>query len=186
MEKLLKEYEEYPGILLSWKCYNASGHVHKAPKGVSHFEYYTQVHDAHLVDNYTPVNIKSFVNLHKYKKILTVHVVEGGIYTDGGTKVNRKELPYAKAWINHYFCRSFEDYIFRLYKRGNQHNNFRTFDNWFRCNPEFADREYEMIKPFRYEKLISTCIISNKYHLIAGGNEGTIKRLKEKLNSIKR
>jgi len=42
---------------------------------------------------------------------------------------------YEKAWINHYFSKSWEEYVTRM-KRGNLGNNTRNFDVFFQVNPD--------------------------------------------------
>lgn len=183
LQKLLSEYTDYPAIWLCWKLYNAGGHKTRKPDNLTHFEYYTQTYDAFILHDKIEWMIKSFVNVAKYEGFKTLHQAIGGVYTDYTNDLTRDTMCYQKAWLNHYFCRSWEDYCWRMQKRGNQHNNFRTYDDWFRANPDFASEERAMLESVRYIKLQSTYILSRKYKLISGGNVGAIERLKQKLKT---
>lgn len=138
LERLESEYKDYPGILLSWKMFNANGHI-KRPEGK-------------LIDNYKEVSnflkaaeikyqFKSLVNVKNCVGMHNHHQAVGAVHTNG--RPSRYELPvYEKAWINHYYTKSWEDFKEKLSK-GNLGNNLVDYDNFFNYNPELYKYVFE-------------------------------------------
>ena len=122
-------------------------------------------------------SVKSLVNVHVAKGLKSIHHVIGGVKTNGSTDLHGK-LCYDKAWINHYHSKSWEDYLDRVFRRGNMSNNYRSLDNFFRCSPEFRPRKKEMIYSVRNRHAYCTMWLSRDLHLISGGNEDRLKELK--------
>lgn len=180
LSKLLDEFKMYPSIILCWKNYNASGHLKKKPADVSTMDYYTAEANIWVLHDEIIWMVKSIHNVQRSGGVWTVHMGTDGVYTDLCTEKNRKTACYKKAWINHYFYKSWEDWCYRMIGRGNMHNNFRTFDTWFAGNPEFADKEVSMLNSIRKEHMRSTYVISRKWGLISGGNKTIIDKLKRK------
>jgi hypothetical protein len=96
--------------------------------------------------------------------------------TDGG------HLVFKKAWINHYYTKSWEDYLDRIFSRGNMQNNYRCLDKFFNLNPDMMPMKEKMVNEQRYRHAASTMWISREMKIISGGN---IELLKELSNRIK-
>lgn len=180
LQKLEESLKDEPGVLLSWVMYGANGHE-KRP-------------DGSVVDNYTshlPLtwinmkpkwSVKSLVNVHKCKceYDVVIHVFSGLKHTDGsGVDDN---LSFEKAWLRHYFTKSFEDYKNRVFARGNMSNNFRCFDLFFKISPEFLPRKKEMISKIRNQHAVSTMWISRELKIISGGNQQILEKLQSDYN----
>ena len=128
LHDLLKEYDDKPGLLLHWRWYGASGHI-KKPEGK-------------VMDNYKkcykfhsdfPYNMKSFLNCKKFKNWeQPTHKVEGAVFplTEWGGH---------KAWINHYFTKSWEEWKTKILCRGDVVPNNRKIHEFFYLN---KDLEY--------------------------------------------
>lgn len=177
LESMLEEYNDEYAVFLCWKNYSASGHLDKKQEGITNIEYYDKEVDIWQLHNDIRVMCKSIVNVNKDDKIKTVHITYKGVFTNYKPYTMRGMCCYDKAWINHYFYKSWEDWCYRMFVRGNMHNNFRTFDTWFDGNSEFKDKEVEMLNKVRYEHMRSTYIISNKHKLINGGNTKIVSKL---------
>ena len=173
LEKLENEFKDYGGILLAWRTYGANGHL-KRPEGNVVDNYTKPMPDQFVIDS-TNCNVKSLVNVSKCNNV-HIHISDGCVATDH-EKLKYKQLCFSKAWINHYFTKSWEDYLDRIFARGNMQNNFRCLDKFFKCNPELKSKEKEMIFAQRYKHTASTMWISRKYKIISGGNVDTLKKL---------
>lgn len=132
LDCLIKEFKDEKGIYLAWRTYNANGYV-KRPS-LPTIEAYTTYRE-NTMDN-AGWDFKSFVNMHKAECWDNIHKIHDGVNTRGQHSVRDNELlVYDKAWINHYYTKSWEDWVMRL-KRGNMNNNLRTIDDFFSLNPD--------------------------------------------------
>lgn len=133
LAKLEKEYENYPGVLLSWKMYNANGYI-KRPKGKI-VDIYKETSDF-LKANEIKYQFKSLVNVHKCIGMHNHHQAVGAVHTNGES--SGYELPvYNKAWLRHYYTKSFEDWQEKLSK-GNLGNHLVDYENFFNYNPKLV------------------------------------------------
>lgn len=124
-DKSLKEnlynYKDATSILMIWENYNANGHIYR-PEGK-------------ITDNYTTVCgsmgtdrkiwiCKIFGNLNKNPEWINCH------YSTDFKKQN-------DIYIKHYITKSFEDYCFRIYERGDMYRRvYRNLDMFFQVNPD--------------------------------------------------
>lgn len=176
LQRLTEEFSSEAGILLSWVVYGASGHI-KRPAG-SVCESYTQhMPEGFLLDGGWPWNVKSLVNVHKCPGMKHIHVFKDCVNTSHKTE----GLSFSCAWLNHYYTKSWEDYCERMFRRGNMHNNFRSFDQFFKCSPELQHRQREMVESVRYRHCKSTMWISRSMKIISGGNELRLKELSSRI-----
>lgn len=130
LEKLVSYFgSDISGLYLKWKVYGASGHI-KKPKGS-------------VVDNYKNEGIfeenpcwscKSLVNLKSYFGFMSNHVVYYGFTTLGVP--NPEAITYDKAWINHYYTKSWEDWMTQVLKRGDLSTSNRRIYQFFEVNPD--------------------------------------------------
>lgn len=134
LESLLEPYKEENGVYLYWKMYNANGLVEYEDKPVR--ERFTQTTECHPKKEAAWM-VKSIVNLNKGTWLDSLHHVHDGVNTIG-IKTARVRC-YKKAWINHYFTKSWEEWCWRFTHRGDVANNYRKFDEFFVCNPDMID-----------------------------------------------
>lgn len=118
LPEVLRDFERYPGICLSWAMYDSSGHIEK-PDGLV-IKYYTHRNtDPEYRLNRT---IKSIVNPREVI-VTNVHwcyyrgfkwgVNENGCEITG----NNAEIPsLEKLRVNHYYTKSKEEFLFKLNK----------------------------------------------------------------------
>lgn len=126
IKDVLQKYDDKCGVQLYWHNYGANGHFYR-PEGSTLVNYTkpTIIDQQDLLYYWT----KSFANLKKLTRWIDVHVVE-------------KSVLIQDAWINHYITRSFEDYCYKIYERGDvYHRVYRSFDEFFIYNPEFNREE---------------------------------------------
>lgn len=132
-------YVEFAGVGLSWKLYNANGHI-QAPKGISTLEAYTQEFD------YFEPRIKVIGRLKDIVCFPTVHhfVPARGrlVMTNNRTiyGMSGNYCDYTNGHIKHFLTKSWEDWVRRL-KRGNITRGLRTVKMFFDFNPDL--KKYE-------------------------------------------
>lgn len=179
LNKLEEEFSQYGGILLSWKLYGANGHI-KRPIGNVLDNYKQHLPEGSTLDGTLWCNVKSLVNVHKCSGIRRpIHVFQDCRFTDHKYS-DKGSLVFCKAWINHYYSKSWEDYLDRIFSRGNMQNNFRCLDKFFVVNPEFNSMKEKMINKQRYRHASTTMWISREMKIMSGGNERRIKELQDK------
>lgn len=139
LEKFCCEFQDYRGVYLMYKIYGANGNIERPAGGV--------------VENYGnsipmpyykwKTNHKSLVNL-SYDDIsfLSVHHVRCGVYTDFHQRRHNsydhpeKDLCYKKAWIDHYYTKSWQEWTERFTKRGDVVPANRKLDDFFLYNKD--------------------------------------------------
>ena len=176
LHRLCSEHATDPGILLAWKCYNASGHIKRPDGPVT--EAYTELAPPFATDPQTMWNIKSIAHVPYCNTMISVHHASGAVNTVGSFNIHGP-LCYKKAWLRHYFSKSFEDYCDRMFTRGNLHNNYRSFDNFFRSNPDMMQHRDRLIASVRHRHCNSTMWISRELGIISGGNLGKLMQLEK-------
>lgn len=118
--EFLKDYENYPGVVVNWQPFDSNGHK-KAPKGLV-IENYTRRRRDELSDRC----VKSIVNPREVKYIFNPHCFS---YLKGKLAVNEayekqnndatavtKNLSINKIRLNHYHCKSQEEYAVKISK----------------------------------------------------------------------
>lgn len=182
LERLEEAFADKGGVLLSWMLYGADGHM-KRPRGGVVESYRNHLPPGTRLDTSSDHwNVKSLVNVSRCNGKKSIHVFNGCVFTSrqplGQGKDHR--MTYGKAWLNHYYTKSWEDYLDRIFSRGNMQNNYRCLDKFFRCSPEFRNRRKEMIFAQRHRHCASTMWISHEFKLISGGNTARIEELQKK------
>ena len=174
LKRLEDEYQDRGGVLLSWKMYGANGHV-KRPEGGVVESYKGKQWIAPKEDRQWA--IKSLVNVHVSRGEITVHTFDGCVHTDGGGRFSPH--CYDKAWINHFFTKSWEDWCDRIFSRGNMHNNYRTLDTFFLYNKDMLPQKKDMIFAKRNLHTACTTWISRNLKIISGGNVNLVSKLRK-------
>ena len=175
LDRLCAEFSSAPAVFLFWKMKGASGHIKRPLCSV--VEAYTE--DAPFVSQDEGWNMKSLVNIDKGLGMRTVHHANGAVCTDN---TEGYEPVYSKAWLNHYFSKSWEDWCDRIYKRGDVYKGHRTLAQFFEVNPSMEHLRDELIASVAEKIPNSTHWLDKKRGLIAGGNVKKIMELNRKCN----
>lgn len=176
LDRLLMEYSEHTGIILSWRLYSANGRIKRPQGGI--VESYPKYDD---VSDYTKVwfgaqwAVKCFANLKKNPTVKNVHWINGAINMNGRYYPECKV--YKKAWIRHYYTKSWEEWVYRIMKRGDLCNANRKLNHFFRANPDMKHLQNELIMALAEQIPIGTYILDDYNMIIAGGNINIINRL---------
>ena len=169
LSKLCKEFNRYPGVYLNWKMFGASGHISRPKCGVM---------EAYTIECEFPGNDKmwaqkSFVNLKKFIGFKDLHNAIGAVNTNHSS--NPHELCYNKVSLNHYFTKSLEDWIDRIFYRGGTQNGHRRLCHFFESNPTMKYLEENVT--YKYSQQIPNGSYRVGGNIIAGGNTHKIMLL---------
>lgn len=152
LKDVLKQFEPYKGVYMAWKMYGANGHV-KRVEDASTMQAYTKLSPCIAEGDWTG---KVFVNCNKITdsdQYRNVHLQYGAVDVNfeevtnvADTKLKMPTL-WHTLWENHYFTKSWEDWLIRL-GRGNMQNNYRKVDTFFKHNPDMRSKRAELIKEY--------------------------------------
>ena len=162
----LQEYKDEYGLYLYWRIYNANGRIEKPPHDMSVFDAYPQY--CKTVGRDKAWNFKSFVNVKKCHKdnnlLKSVHEIKNGVNTMHlqTAMVNC----YHKAHINHYFTKSFKEWIYKIIMRKDIYAGNRKFDEFFEYNPDMLYIKNELCDKYGMQVLRflnKFVILNNEY-----------------------
>lgn len=125
---LCNEFNSYDAIYLQWNIIGANGHI-KRPEGRIQDNYFGCAE----WDN-PKYCFKSLCNLKHNPEISHCHKIKRGVFTN---HKNARRGPHKlKAYIDHYFTKSWEDWVARL-DRGDVVDGNRKIEEFFRYNRGF-------------------------------------------------
>lgn len=186
LERLLSEHDSFPAIMLSWMLYTANGRIEK-PTGnvIDSYPNPNIVVDYNKIWGDVQWTFKSIVNTKRYQGFKHIHWAHGAVNMNGSTK---KELRvFKKAWIRHYYTKSWEEWVYRIMKRGDLCNGNRKLAQFFNANPDMKHMKKSLIK-----SVADQIPHGNKNYwldvengIIAGGNVKKIMELNRILNMDK-
>lgn len=171
LDRLCDEFNSYPAVLLNWKMMGASGHISRPSCGV--IEAY--ICEGSVLKQDRLWLHKSLVNLNNYKGMATVHRAVGAVNTH--EEDDFMLLHYDRAWLNHYFTKSWEDWCDRIFKKGGTLNGHRTCEQFFECNPSMEHLREELIGSVSDRIPNGTYWLDKQRGIIAGGNVRKITQL---------
>lgn len=127
LNMLLNDFNKYYGVLLYWKVYGANGYINKPDCGVQ--EAYKN--ENNIYDKvFNTFMCKSLYNLNTKFAMLNMHICIGAVNTDFKRSLTAINKTYSKAWLNHYYTKSLEEYKLRP-----NINNSRNLDVFYKINP---------------------------------------------------
>ena len=142
LEDILGRFNDRDAVLVYWKNYGASGHVYKPKYDKPIWEIYTQPCGYELFSDFKYFKITKFiVNMNKWKPSMRyyIHIASvNWVKVDGTYK--RTEIVYEPLYLRHYITKSYEEYCWKLFKRGMHHPNHRTLESFFQMCPEMREK----------------------------------------------
>lgn len=146
---VLSEFQDYDAILLQWMNFGANGRIYKPNyNGRDYREFYTKVANDSKFDAAVCTNTKVCWNLRKVTKwnLCGTHCGVGK-WVKTNFKKNRRIASYEKMYLSHYITRSWEEYLWKLYKRG-MHcgENHRKIKDFFEINDDMLPMYDECMK----------------------------------------
>lgn len=147
---VLSEFQEYDAVLLQWMNFGASGRVFKPDYSDKDYrEFYTQRGEDSKADNFFCINTKVAwnLNLMNRRTIGGIHCANGHNWVKTNFAKDRKVSSYDKMYLKHYVTRSWEEYLWKIFKRGMHcYDRHRSIDDFFQINPDMENRKDELIE----------------------------------------
>lgn len=169
LERLCNEYGDCPAVLLYWKMMGASGNIRKQKNVI---ESYTE--EAVIPRNELNWAHKVLCNLRLWPGMDSLH--RTCEYVNTNRKKDLLDFCYDKAWINHYFTKSWEDWCDRIFHKGGTQKAHRILSDFFEINPSMRKYEKDLIDSVSHLIPNGTYKLNRK-GLIAGGNVSKIMKL---------
>lgn len=142
----LSLYQNFDAFLLQWKCFGANGRIKKSNKGL--IETYTKEMEG-KVPNMDICLTKTCFNLKKYQEsfFFNLHQPSDACnFCKSDTYRYRFTPCFKHIYLRHYITKSWEDYIYKRYKRGFCSGATRTLDFFFEINPDMKHLKEELVK----------------------------------------
>ena len=158
LQMLLNEYQDYNGIFLFWKMYNANGIIDNPKSDL--LTTYTTISE----DDYHDIGwkYKSIVKMNSDSYFISCHEIAGGITTDLSS--SKYDITYSKAWINHYFTKSWEEWCYRFIGKENTGLNSRNLEEFFVYNKDMLPIKTKLYSKYReYRKQFYASNEINEY-----------------------
>lgn len=184
LERLLREYNEHTGIVLTWKLFGANGRISK-PTGSVVENYPVASTDI----DYGPIwfgpawSAKCFANLNQDCRLKNIHQIYGAVGMDGSVYPGYKV--FKKAWIRHYYTKSWEEWVWRIMERGDLCNGNRKLAQFFNANPDMLPMKEQLIKSVAHRiPHGNKCYILDEGNMIiAGGNIHKIMEINKRIKN---
>ena len=177
LEKLCNEFKDNTGVKLCWKVFNSNGHITR-PQGKLQ-DVYTNV-ASYVEPNYS---YKSLANFSKANlRMIDVHSICGGLYTDHTNKRANKQL-FDKAWIDHYWTKSYQDWLERFTSKGDVLPNHRRLREFFFANLFTPEQIYKCKELYCQAFPIPSQNKVNKKRLLIVGNKPINNDITDIVNS---
>lgn len=150
LQKLLNEYKYNNGVFLFYKIYNANGIIDNPHSPL--LTTYTK--ESNYINYNQRGYFKSLINNKKNNTFISPHEISCGRTTNNMD--NPKFPSFKKAWINHYFTRSWEEWCDRFLKRGDICPGNRKFEEFFLYNKDMLkDKVFLLQKYNEYKSKIN-------------------------------
>ena len=135
LEQLLSDTVTKEYQLLWWEVFGANGHITKQNKLKE--SYTTALTSLYEWGHCMP---KVLMNFHKKLPLESVHLP----IPPNVTKIDY-DNKYKKAWINHYYTKSWEDWCYRFTNRGDLWPGNRQIWDFFQMNPDMEPLKNELM-----------------------------------------
>lgn len=134
--EVLEAFQDYDGILLYWKNFNASGLVKKPIYDKPIYEIYTEECGYTDFDWKMRYITKMCYNMHTLdrKHIHSNHYALNNWTRTDGSKSRIDPPTFKTMYLRHYITKSFEEYKWKIEKRGFMCKNHRCWDTFFQLN----------------------------------------------------
>lgn len=184
LERLLKEHDAFPAVMLSWMLYSANGRIAKPDGGV--IESYPKADvDVDYKNIWFGAHwcLKSIVNTKNYKGFKNIHWAKDAVNMNGNSTPEYKV--FRKAWIRHYYTKSWDEWVWRIMERGDLCNGNRKLAQFFNTNPDMLPMKEKLIRSVahRIPHGNKCYILDEKYKIIAGGNIHKINELNSRVKN---
>lgn len=147
--EVLSEFQDKVAVMLQWQNYGASGRIYKPNyNGRDYREFYTEKAPFNKHDAAVKITTKIVWNLNKTTKwhLCGLHCTVGDWVNTKGVK-DRKNIVYDKMYLSHHLTKSFEEWLWKIYVRGNHcGHRHRKIEQFFEINPSMMDKYDECMR----------------------------------------
>lgn len=173
LQRLCEENNDKEGLYLYWRIKTCSGNIYYDDRPVT--ERFKEDGECLKMDK--AWTLKSFVNLNINKEPFhTIHEVKG-LYNTMGMK-SKYVICRRKAWLDHYFTKSFEEWSQRFLERGDIVWGHRKISEFFEINKNVHEDEcWKFYVNKAFEKMFGKDYSTKKVLFIA--NEPCEKHIDE-------
>lgn len=145
LDDVFNLFTTYPGVRIQSQNYNANGHIYAQNNVIESYTEKCKIFSGKIPNR---VACKLAINFNMFeianKSILTHHIMKGYIKTDFDDDMDK--LCYDKIYIRHYVTKSFEDWVNKIYTRG-QFFGSKKFDDFFMVNPQMDKKQLQQLVP---------------------------------------
>lgn len=146
LEKIFTLYNDYDFVQLQWMNYNANNHIYSLDNVIESYTekcWFLQESIKNHSRNKLAIHIKNYKNI--MNNVFNHHHAKYN-YCKTNFDRNKDTLCYKKIYIRHYITKSFEDWIYKIYIRG-QFYNSKKFNDFFILNPNMNKNELLKLVP---------------------------------------
>ena len=142
LQSTLSLYADYDAVLLQWQNFNANGHYYMPNTPYSLVNTYTEKCGFSKIDLQTRNTKKICLNCRTYDYVFMMHwPFNLSKWTLSDFTKSYYNISYSNIYLSHYVCKSYEEYIYKLYMRGMCHPGHRQIDDFFVYNPNMRNKE---------------------------------------------
>lgn len=148
LHETLDRYVDYDEVLLYWINYGANGHVDRPDYVGSYRSYYTKRCEYDENDKKYHTIRKKAVNMRHIKDtyhFISHHHPSSRCFCNSAGVADRLSICTDHIYLKHYITKSFEDYYYKLYKRGMCYKEHRSLDDFFKMNSDMAPLKDEIL-----------------------------------------
>jgi len=147
-------YKDYDAFILSWKCYGANGLINKPDYSKkSIIDIYTKECKNYYLGIKPQNLIKTCYNLKKYKEYYFGNTHNPSNECNWCNSIiemnNNNNLTYKNIYLKHYITRSWEEYVWKIKKRGYMWGLDKTYDFFFNINPDMNIYKEQLIEQIK-------------------------------------
>lgn len=158
IKDVISLYNNYDAFIMQWKCYGANGYVNKPDyknnSVIKTFEKEIQGY----VPTRTPQSLtKTCYNLKTYKEVFFLYTHQPSRYCNfcrTNFEKDRNKPVFDKIYIRHYITKSWEEYVWKIEKRGFLFGKIRNYDFFFEVNPDMKYMKENLINDIKKRKLV--------------------------------
>lgn len=145
LERVCREYRDCHAVYMQYRIIGASGHITRPSAGIQ--ESYSN-HDAEYAKQKSC--FKSLCNLRKNPVVQNCHKIKCGFFTNGSNAFHG--ISRAQIWLDHYYTKSWEDWCWRFFDRGDIVPGNVKVEEFFIYNHDIEPRKEELLEAFHKER----------------------------------
>ena len=142
LQDVLTAFKDYDGILLYWKNFNAAGRLKMPKYDKPIWEIFTEECGYTEFDWKMRYITKMCYNMHTLQKkmIYSNHYALNNWTRTDGSKLRIDPPTFEKMYLRHFITKSWQEFKWKVEKRGFCYKNHRCYDTFFQLNKDLKDK----------------------------------------------